>query len=221
MSRVHSDDCMIVTTGHCTCTVEIGQPVAQITRKRLVEEYQIGLTQGIEQGRQEGFLDGRREGFREGKEQGRAEAITEMTEAMERAQRAAGPPTAEMPDFIKNAESDLTREAWKTLHTGPVSVVGKPQSTWDEIIHGPEGAMTANQVMESLHTAEIPIKRINHIPAPWWWLTVAIAIGAGMVAWFGTTLLMWGYPFLWAVGTVVVTFCSIIIKLDIDARKRL
>lgn len=217
----HSDDCMIVRTGICTCTRTLGQPTAALTRKRLVEEYQDGLTQGIEQGRQEGFLEGRRQGFHDGKEHGRAEAIAEMTEAMSRAQRAAGPPTAEMPDFIKNAESDLTRQAWRQLHTEPVPVVGKPQGAWNEIIHGPEGALTADQVVHKLEPVDAPARHINHIPATWWWLTIAIASGVGMVAWFGTTLLGWGYPFLWAVGSTVVAFCSIIIKLDIDARKRL
>jgi hypothetical protein len=215
----HADDCMITTTGICTCTRGIGQPAAALTRKRLVEEYQAGLTQGLEQGRQEGYLEGRREGREEGYAEGRDKAIAEMTEAMDRANRLAQTPTSERPEFIEQAGT-RAQDAWDALHqkTEPVPVV-KPQSAFDQILNGPEGALNVSQVVGRMQPA--PTKHVNHLPATWWWLALAIALGAGAIAWFGTTLLDWGYPFLWAVGASIVVFCSIIIRLDMDARKRL
>lgn len=52
--RDHADDCAISITGVCTCTVGIGQPAAQVTRKLLVEEYQ--------RGKEIGYADGYRDG---------------------------------------------------------------------------------------------------------------------------------------------------------------
>jgi hypothetical protein len=219
----HADDCMITTTGICTCTRGIGQPAAALNRKRLVQEYQAGLTQGLEQGRQEGFLEGRRKGYEDGVAEGRSKAIAEMTDKLDKARQIAQEaqkPTAEPPQYIRDA-SPKAQEAWDTLHskTEPVSVV-KPQSTWNEIIYGPEGALDVTAVVGKMKPVPASKKHVNHLPATWWWLAVAIALAAGTIAWFGTTLLHWGYPFLWAVGATVVVFCSIIIRLDIDARKR-
>lgn len=220
----HADDCMITTTGICTCTRGIGQPAAALTRKRLVQEYQKGLEEGLDQGRQEGFLEGRRKGYEDGLAEGRAKAIAEMTERMDRANRIAleaKQPSAEPPAYIKEG-SPKAQQAWETLHskTEPVPVV-KPQSTFDEILHGPEGALNINQVVGKLQPVPVPTKHVNHLPPTWWWLAVLIAVGSGAIAWFGTTLLDWDYPFLWAVGTTIVAFCSIIIRLDIEARRRL
>lgn len=219
----HADDCMITTTGICTCTRGIGQPAAALNRKRLVQEYQAGLAQGLEQGKQEGYLEGRRMGREEGLQEGRAKAIAEMTEAMDRANRAAASrvtPTAAPPDYIQQADA-RTQDAWAQLHskTEPVPLA-KPQSTWDEIMNGPEGALNVSQVVGKMKPVAAPTKHVNHLPATWWWLAVAIAIGSGAIAWFGTTLLQWGYPFLWAVGVTIVAFCTIIIRLDIDVRRR-
>lgn len=219
----HADDCMITTTGICTCTRGIGQPAAALTRKRLVQEYQNGLEQGLDQGRQEGFLEGRRKGYEDGLAEGRAKAIAEMTEKLDRANKIAQEakkPTAERPDYIEQAGASA-QNAWDMLHakTEPVQAV-KPQSTWSEIINGPEGALDIVGVVGKMKPVPVPTKHVNHLPASWWWLAIAIAVTSGAIAWFGTTLLHWGYPFLWAVGTTIVAFCSIIIRLDIDARKR-
>lgn len=219
----HADDCMITTTGICTCTRGIGQPAAALNRKRLVQEYQAGLAQGLEQGRQEGFLEGRRKGYEDGLTEGRTKAITEMTERMDRANRIAQEakqPVAEPPQYIKDA-SPKAQDAWDTLHSKTEAVpVVKPQSTWNEIIYGPEGALDVTAVVGKMEPVHAPKTHVNHLPATWWSLAVIIALASGTIAWFGTTLLDWGYPFLWAVGTTIVMFCSIIIRLDIEARRR-
>lgn len=229
----HSDDCLIGQTGHCTCTQALGQPVAQITRKRLVEEYQQGLTAGVEIGKRDGFVDGKHAGYDAGYLEGRAAAIAEMTSAMnDRQPTAAAPVDAEMPDYIKTA-SPITQAAWRAIHQVPpseleamkaVPSIDEPQGAWNQIIHGPEGGKTAEDITQALgivNQPPVPTRHPHNIGFAAMLYVVTLALGAGLIAWTGMWFLHIGYPFLWGIGVAVVTFCSIIIKMDIDARKRL
>lgn len=208
----HSDDCAIVATGTCTCTQGIGQPAAAITRKRLAEEYQRGKD------------DGASEGFR----LGRTDAINEMVSMMNVTSAVPREPDTATPQYIAVA-SAKTQEAWAVLHTGPLKI--EPLSEYDpqrgnraHHRHVQEGKWmgdySASDLTDTLGITDQPVYRDMGIKPSWWALLATIAVSSGCIAAILTWWFEWPHPFLWGIGTAVVVFCSSVIKLDHDIRRR-
>lgn len=192
----HSDDCQIVHTGICTCTQGIGQPAAQLTRKMLVDEYQ--------RGKEIGWEEGRREGYDRGYQEGQDAAVAKMIALQNR-------DTVGFPPSIDN--NPMTEPLAKLMEVGE----GKPQH------HRHRAAKGSHEVSATKYARDefddVPEYQTHLNKGDYLWV-LGLAFGFALIAWSLTWFFELPYPFLWAVGTFVTTYCAIIVKLDYDLRKR-
>jgi hypothetical protein len=210
----HSDDCQIVLSNVCTCTTELGQPAAQLNRKRLIDEYQRGVAAGHRAGREEAIAE--------------MVAMAGRTTAVPPEGYAPDVPVTGMPAYIQQAPKKV-QESWVALsadkslplRTGPLQIPegpAVPASPVPATEHWHD--YSTDDLRTLLHIPDQPEVRDWGIPIGWWALITALAFGAGLIAAAVTWFFGIPHPFLWSIGAAVVMFCGVTIKLDIDLREK-